>query len=685
MVNSVYSPQNVPSVEVTWDREELKVIYSLSDPLETCSRGRVTPQTRHMAKAQFIQKHLTKFKDVSLKDICLCLDMMRMNRNKQKFSWTYIPKDYLQNKPEDESESSYSLRSAHRGRVSYKRFYDTKMSKYYKNRARKRKNSVHSMQSNPKRRRANHSVNRSANHSNSVNAVNTLNTLNTVNAVNAQCNTSCNTSCNTPCTAPNGANRSTTISEREIQEIRRKIATIKAATRERNRILKEAQQIGMALPDFEAMPNGPNRSSYGTVSTVSSPICSSSTDSTDSVQSLQSNQDSKVYCVCRQPDDGSQFMICCDLCEEWYHPSCIGMSSQQLRVAEAGEFLCPLCDAISKKSKFITATSKQVIAVNPVVKSVPTQMATNPKVKPKEPLSVKPKRKRGRPRKKPKHNKMDKLQQGTPHGQLPQSSQSNQSSQSAHSQRIYPQQRASSNHRQSSSDLVIIPAVNGDIYVEDPTKEYCICRRPFDGEQPMICCDRCEEWYHPSCIGMSERELKEAEAGKFQCHFCSNTIHTKQSPIKKVKNEVNERNQIPEGICHSNHREIEVKENIENNQDSVAIKAEPEISGISGNQIFEHNHQQIKDEQPEVANERYESIINSMQTQLDEEKKHNLELQRQIEALKAENQRLRESASAASKSESELKVPSELKLHHKSNGNTVASNALNSATLSICL
>ena len=33
-----------------------------------------------------------------------------------------------------------------------------------------------------------------------------------------------------------------------------------------------------------------------------------------------------------------------------------------------------------------------------------------------------------------------------------------------------------------------------------PQTLYCICRTP--DETFMICCDRCEEWYHISCMGI---------------------------------------------------------------------------------------------------------------------------------------------------------------------------------------
>lgn len=44
-------------------------------------------------------------------------------------------------------------------------------------------------------------------------------------------------------------------------------------------------------------------------------------------------------------------------------------------------------------------------------------------------------------------------------------------------------------------------------------KSYCICRRPYAGF--MIGCDTCEEWYHGSCIGLSE-----ARADRFNKYIC---------------------------------------------------------------------------------------------------------------------------------------------------------------------
>merc|ERR1712154_733372 len=51
---------------------------------------------------------------------------------------------------------------------------------------------------------------------------------------------------------------------------------------------------------------------------------------------------------------------------------------------------------------------------------------------------------------------------------------------------------------------------------EDPSKLYCVCRRPYDGTNSMICCDYCQEWYHLECIGLSADKLQSVEKLKFK-------------------------------------------------------------------------------------------------------------------------------------------------------------------------
>ncbi|KAH3824093.1 hypothetical protein DPMN_125921 [Dreissena polymorpha] len=42
---------------------------------------------------------------------------------------------------------------------------------------------------------------------------------------------------------------------------------------------------------------------------------------------LKEVQDKPLYCMCRGVDDGS-FMVACDVCEEWFHGKCVGVTEE---------------------------------------------------------------------------------------------------------------------------------------------------------------------------------------------------------------------------------------------------------------------------------------------------------------------------------------------------------------------
>ena len=49
----------------------------------------------------------------------------------------------------------------------------------------------------------------------------------------------------------------------------------------------------------------------------------------------------KLYCYCRQPYDG-RFMICCDVCGEWFHGECVGIEDDD-KADELDVFVCDEC------------------------------------------------------------------------------------------------------------------------------------------------------------------------------------------------------------------------------------------------------------------------------------------------------------------------------------------------------
>ncbi|VVC31946.1 Hypothetical protein CINCED_3A007015 [Cinara cedri] len=41
---------------------------------------------------------------------------------------------------------------------------------------------------------------------------------------------------------------------------------------------------------------------------------------------------------------------------------------------------------------------------------------------------------------------------------------------------------------------------------KDPEVLYCICQKPYDDQQFYICCDKCQDWFHGSCVGVLQCE-----------------------------------------------------------------------------------------------------------------------------------------------------------------------------------
>lgn len=49
-------------------------------------------------------------------------------------------------------------------------------------------------------------------------------------------------------------------------------------------------------------------------------------------------------------------------------------------------------------------------------------------------------------------------------------------------------------------------------------KLYCVCKTKYDEERFMIACDRCDEWYHTTCVNMPEMEVELVD--QFFCPPC---------------------------------------------------------------------------------------------------------------------------------------------------------------------
>uniref|UniRef100_J3LTS2 BAH domain-containing protein n=1 Tax=Oryza brachyantha TaxID=4533 RepID=J3LTS2_ORYBR len=84
------------------------------------------------------------------------------------------------------------------------------------------------------------------------------------------------------------------------------------------------------------------------------------------------------------------------------------------------------------------------------------------------------------------------------------------------------------------------------IFVPDRVAVFCKCEMPYNPDNLMIQCEDCFDWFHPSCVGMTDQEAKKLE--NFYCESC---IAENEKKVHK-----------PNGATtQSEEKDVEVEEN----------------------------------------------------------------------------------------------------------------------------
>lgn len=55
----------------------------------------------------------------------------------------------------------------------------------------------------------------------------------------------------------------------------------------------------------------------------------------------ESKKDTKLYCICKTPYDETKFYIGCDLCTNWYHGECVGITEKKAKKMD--DYICVEC------------------------------------------------------------------------------------------------------------------------------------------------------------------------------------------------------------------------------------------------------------------------------------------------------------------------------------------------------
>ena len=66
---------------------------------------------------------------------------------------------------------------------------------------------------------------------------------------------------------------------------------------------------------------------------LSPPVSGSGSDSDDAGSWASEDDPDRLWCVCQQPHN-NRFMICCDICLDWFHGKCVGITKGQGKVME---------------------------------------------------------------------------------------------------------------------------------------------------------------------------------------------------------------------------------------------------------------------------------------------------------------------------------------------------------------
>ncbi|XP_055853477.1 uncharacterized protein LOC129917135 [Episyrphus balteatus] len=94
----------------------------------------------------------------------------------------------------------------------------------------------------------------------------------------------------------------------------------------------------------------------------------------------------KLWCVCRQPHN-NRFMICCDVCEDWFHGTCVSITKAMgLEMEQNGvEWTCPKCvkKQDQKKQKKITDLFENKKTVVQLMPQLDIQKKSSPTVQSK--------------------------------------------------------------------------------------------------------------------------------------------------------------------------------------------------------------------------------------------------------------------------------------------------------------
>ncbi|KAL6477040.1 hypothetical protein MHYP_G00155390 [Metynnis hypsauchen] len=98
----------------------------------------------------------------------------------------------------------------------------------------------------------------------------------------------------------------------------------------------------------------------------------------------QEGTSEELYCICRTPYDESQFYIGCDRCQNWYHGRCVGIL--QSEATHIDEYVCPQCQSTEEAMTVLTPlTDKDYEGLKRILRSLQAHKMAWPFLEPVDP------------------------------------------------------------------------------------------------------------------------------------------------------------------------------------------------------------------------------------------------------------------------------------------------------------
>lgn len=96
----------------------------------------------------------------------------------------------------------------------------------------------------------------------------------------------------------------------------------------------------------------------------------------------------ELFCLCRQPYDESQFYICCDRCQDWFHGRCVGIL--QSEADNIDEYICPNCQRNSSVNyaNMKDLSNKNFDELRRLIKQIQAHKSAWPFVEPVDPTEA---------------------------------------------------------------------------------------------------------------------------------------------------------------------------------------------------------------------------------------------------------------------------------------------------------